>query len=399
MGQNVKNVVIGVTGGIAAYKSVDIVSRLKKKDINIDVIMTEGACKFVTPLTFQTISQNAVSVDVFSEPKVWEIQHISLAKKADLILVVPATADIIGKVASGIADDLLSTTIMASKAPVVFAPSMNTNMYSNPIVQENINKLSKFGYRFIEPDKGRLACGDVGRGKLPDTKFISELVESMLYDKKDMKGKKVLVTAGPTCAHIDPVRYITNRSSGKMGYSIAEEARDRGAEVTLVSGPTQLEAPFGVKYVKVDTNKDMLESVLAEFSSQDIVIKAAAVSDYKPKMYSNEKIKKLNDGLSIEFVRDTDILKKLGQIKKNQVLVGFAAESSRLLENARAKLSKKNLDYIVANNIVSKDTGFASDDNKVTVIAKDGRKFDLEKMSKRKLSRRLFDIINEMELK
>jgi phosphopantothenoylcysteine decarboxylase/phosphopantothenate--cysteine ligase len=310
------------------------------------------------------------------------------------MLIVPATANIIGKVASGIADDLLSTTIMATKSPVVFAPAMNTNMYNNPIVQQNIDKLSKLGYEFIKPDSGRLACGDIGDGKLPDTSFISGIIESMLYDKKDLKGKNVLVTAGPTLACIDPVRYITNKSSGKMGYCIAEEARDRGAKVTLISGPTKLPIPFGINHIGVNTNREMLNAVLDNFDSQDIVVKAAAVADYKPKVYSDIKIKKSEDELSLNFVKDTDILKRLGEIKTKQILVGFAAESNDLIKNAEGKLKRKNLDYIVANNITAVDTGFASDDNKVTVLSKTGEKLDLLKMSKRQLARKLFDIID-----
>ncbi|MBV4418726.1 bifunctional phosphopantothenoylcysteine decarboxylase/phosphopantothenate--cysteine ligase CoaBC [Clostridium tyrobutyricum] len=389
-----KTVVVGVTGGIAVYKALDVISKLKKKNFDIHVVMTGSAMEFVTPLTFQTISQNIVNSDMFSEPRAWEIQHISLAKKADLMLIVPATANIIGKVASGIADDLLSTTIMATKAPVVFAPAMNTNMYNNPIVQQNIDKLSKLGYEFIKPDSGRLACGDIGEGKLPDTSFISAIIESMLYDKKDLKGKNVLVTAGPTLACIDPVRYITNKSSGKMGYCIAEEARDRGAKVTLISGPTKLPLPFGINYIGVNTNREMLDAVLDNFNSQDIVVKAAAVADYKPKAYSDIKIKKSEDELSLNFVKDTDILKRLGEIKTKQILVGFAAESNDLIKNAEGKLKRKNLDYIVANNITAVDTGFASDDNKVTVLSKTGEKMDLLKMSKRQLARKLFDIID-----
>ncbi|WP_294180395.1 bifunctional phosphopantothenoylcysteine decarboxylase/phosphopantothenate--cysteine ligase CoaBC [uncultured Clostridium sp.] len=388
-----KNVVIGVTGGIAAYKALDVVSRLKKRGFDVNVIMTRSAVKFVSSLSFQTMSQNIVNVDMFDEPKSWEIQHISLAKKADLIAVVPATANIIGKVSNGIADDLLTTTIMASRAPVVFAPAMNTNMYENPILQDNINKLMKFGYEFIKPASGRLACGDSGAGKLQDTNFITQVIESMLYDKKDLKGKKVLVTAGPTMEDIDPVRYITNRSSGKMGYSIAEEARDRGAEVTLVSGPTSLEMPFGVQFVGVRTNEEMLNAVLEKFDKQDIVIKAAAVSDYKPKAYSQKKIKKNEDELSLPMIKDIDILKELGKLKDNQILVGFAAESNDLIKNAAKKLENKNLDYIVANNITGEDTGFASDNNKVTIIFRDGDKVDLNKMTKREVARKLFDIL------
>lgn len=392
---NKKTIVIGVTGGIAAYKALDIISKLKKKDFEIHVIMTKAALEFVTPLSFQTLSQNIVSLDMFSEPKAWEIQHISLAKKADLMLIVPATANIIGKVASGIADDLLSTTIMATKAPVVFAPAMNTNMYNNPIVQDNMGKLIKFGYKFIYPESGRLACGDEGEGKLANTELISEFVQSMMYDIKDLEGKKVLVTAGPTIASMDPVRYITNRSSGKMGYAIAEEARDRGADVTLISGDTYIKAPAGVNVINVKTNEEMLNSVIDNFEKQHIVIKAAAVADYKPKNYSEKKIKKSEDEFELKLVKDEDILKKLGTLKKKQILVGFAAESNDLMENAQKKLQVKNLDYIVANDITASDTGFASDNNKVTILCRDGRKIDLEKMSKRQVAKKLFDLINE----
>lgn len=388
-----KTIVVGVTGGIAVYKALDVISKLKKKDFEIHVIMTESAKEFVTPLSFQSLSQNIVNSDMFAEPRAWEIQHISLAQKADLILVVPATANIIGKVANGLADDLLSTTIMATKAKVVFAPAMNTNMYWNPIVQENINKLIKFGYSFIRPTSGRLACGDEGEGKLADTELIAEYAESMLYDLNDLQGKKVLVTAGPTIASIDPVRYITNRSSGKMGYAIAEEARDRGAEVILVTGASNLRPPFGVKVVNVKTNEEMFKEVLDNYKSQDVVIKAAAVADYKPNQYSDKKIKKLNDEFNLTFIKDNDILKKLGELKDKQVLVGFAAESNDLIENAQKKLNAKNLDFIVANDITASDTGFASDNNKVTILCKDGRTIPLEKMSKRQVARKLFDLI------
>ncbi|MCI1943852.1 bifunctional phosphopantothenoylcysteine decarboxylase/phosphopantothenate--cysteine ligase CoaBC [Clostridium luticellarii] len=393
MSDHKKTVVVGVTGGIAAYKALDVVSRLKKKGFEINVVMTRSATEFVTPLSFQTISQNLVNVDMFQEPKAWEIQHISLAKKADLVAVVPATANLIGKISNGIADDLLTTTIMATKAPVIFAPAMNTNMYKNPIVQDNVNKLMKFGYEFIKPASGRLACGDSGEGKLEDTGFIAQVIESMLYDIKDLRGKRVLVTAGPTMEDIDPVRYITNRSSGKMGYSIAEEARDRGAEVTLVSGPTNLSIPFGVKFVRVRTNEEMLNAVLEKFESQDIVVKAAAVSDYKPKVYSQKKIKKNEDEFLLPLTKDVDILRKLGKLKKSQVLVGFAAESNDLIENAEKKLKNKNLDYIIANDITGTDTGFASNNNKVTIIFKNGDKINLDKMNKREVARKLFNIV------
>ena len=388
-----KCVVVGVSGGVAVYKALDVISRLRKKDVEVHVIMTKSATEFVTPLSFQSLSQNMVITDMFAEPKAWEIQHISLAKKADLMLIVPATANIIGKVANGIADDMLSTTIMATKAPVVFCPAMNTNMYENPIVQRNISLLKELGYEFIEPASGRLACGDEGKGKLQDTEIIAEETLRRLHSTKDLLGKKVVVTAGPTMVPIDPVRILTNRSSGKMGYSIAEEARDRGAEVVLISGPTSLRKPNGIKVIDVKSNEDMFNAIKNEFKDADIVIKSAAVADYKAKNYSNEKIKKTGDDLNLIFERDRDILKTLGDMKENQILVGFAAESSNLKENAKGKLDRKNLDYIVANDISKSETGFASDENKVTIISKSGEEVSLEKMSKREVAKNIFDII------
>lgn len=391
-----KCVVIGVTGGIAVYKALDVISALRKKDIEVYVIMTESASKFVNPLTFQSISQNMVVTDMFAEPKAWEIQHISLAQKADLMLIAPATANVIGKISNGIADDMLSTTVMATKAKVLIAPAMNTNMYQNPIVQNNISKLKDFGYKFIEPASGRLACGDIGIGKLADVNTIVERVIEELEDKEqDLLGKKVLVSAGPTIAHIDPVRYITNRSTGKMGYAIAKEARDRGAEVILVSGPTNLEPPKNVKIINIKTNEEMKKEILQNFKWADIVIKSAAVADYKPKEYSKEKIKKGEGDLNICLTRDNDILKFLGEIKTHQVLVGFAAESDNVLENAERKLKNKNLDFIVANDITSSDTGFGSEDNKVVILSKNNEKLELEKMSKKKVASNIFDMILE----
>lgn len=388
-----KCVVVGVSGGVAVYKALDVISRLRKKDVEVHVIMTKSATEFVTPLSFQSLSQNMVITDMFAEPKAWEIQHISLAKKADLMLIVPATANIIGKVANGIADDMLSTTIMATKAPVVFCPAMNTNMYENPIVQRNISLLKELGYEFIEPASGRLACGDEGKGKLQDTEIIAEETLRRLHSTKDLLGKKVVVTAGPTMVPIDPVRILTNRSSGKMGYSIAEEARDRGAEVVLISGPTSLRKPNGIKVIDIKTNEDMFNAIKNEFEDADIVIKSAAVADYKAKNYSSEKIKKTGDDLNLIFERDRDILKTLGDMKKNQILVGFAAESSNVVENAKGKLERKTLDYIVANDISKPETGFASDENKVTIISKSGEEVSLEKMSKREVAKNIFDII------
>ena len=392
-----KCVVIGVTGGIAVYKALDVISALRKKDIEVHVIMTESATKFVNPLTFQSISQNMVVTDMFAEPKAWEIQHISLAQKADLMLIAPATANIIGKVANGISDDMLSTTIMAaSKAKVIFAPAMNTHMYQNRIVQGNIEKLKSYGYDFIEPASGRLACGDIGVGKLADVNTIVERVLTELNDKEqDLNGKKVLISAGPTIAPIDPVRYITNRSTGKMGYAIAEEARDRGAEVVLVSGPTNLNPPKNVKIINIKTNDEMKNEIYDNFEWADIVIKSAAVADYKPKEYSEEKIKKGEGDLNLCLTRDNDILKSLGDMKTHQILVGFAAESNDVLKNADKKLKNKNLDFIVANDITASDTGFGSEDNKVVILSKNNEKLELDKMSKKEVASNIFDMILE----
>ncbi len=393
---NKKCVCIGVSGGIAVYKALDVVSALRKKDIDVRVIMTESATKFVTPLPFQSLSQNMVVTDMFAEPKAYEIQHISLAKRADVFLVAPATANIIGKVANGIADDMLSTTIMATRAKVIFAPAMNTKMYENPIVQENINKLKKLGYEFIEPASGVLACGDEGKGKLADVNTIIDSVLNALESRdieKDLLGKNILISAGPTHSKIDPVRFITNRSTGKMGYFLAEEARDRGANVILVSGPTNLTPPQGVKVINITTNEEMKNAILDNYDNSDIVIKSAAVADYKIKHYSNEKIKKGDNDLVLTFVRDNDILKILGERKKQQILVGFAAESNNVIENAKKKLVNKNLDFIVANDITSSDTGFASDDNKVIILSKDGEEKHLEKMNKRKVASEIFQTI------
>lgn len=389
-----KRVVIGVTGGIAVYKALDIISSLKKKDVEIKVIMTESAKQFGTPLAFQSLSQNMVITDMFAEPKAWEIQHIALAQWADVMLIAPATANIIGKVANGIADDMLSTSIMATEAKVIFAPAMNTKMYENKIVQDNIDKLKGYGYSFIEPASGRLACGDIGKGKLA---MVSDIVDRVLIEleekEKDLLGKKVLVTAGPTIAPLDPVRYITNKSTGKMGYAIAQEAKERGAEVTLVSGPTNLSKIADVNFISVKTNSEMKEAVLRYYDFADIVIKSAAVADYKPKEYSHEKIKKGEGDLELTLTRDSDILKILGERKKEQILVGFAAESNNVLNNAEKKLKNKNLDFIVANDITSSDTGFASEDNRVTILSKDGKVVNLEKMSKKQVATNIFDMI------
>lgn len=395
-----KNIVIGVSGGIAVYKVLDVISRLKKLGASINVIMTKSAAEFVTPLSFQSLSQNYVVTDMFAEPKTWDVEHISLAQKADLFVIVPATANIIGKIANGIADDMLSTTVMATKAPVLIAPAMNTNMYINPIVQRNIKILKNFGYRFVDPDSGRLACGDYGIGKLASPEDIVENIVAIFqsFSKKSLKNEKVLITAGPTQEPIDPVRYITNHSSGKMGYSLAMAARDRGADVTLITGPTNLKRPKGIKIVDIVTAMDMYEAVMEHFDEADIVIKAAAVADYKPKEISKNKMKKSDSDLSIELSRNPDILFELGKKKKDKILIGFAAETKDLLDNAKNKINKKNLDFIVANNVAEAGAGFKEDTNIVSIIDSFGNIRKYDKMKKEKISDiildKVYDLIN-----
>lgn len=385
-----KNIVLGITGGIAAYKAADLVSRLKKLGANIDVIMTKSATEFITPLTLQSLSQNYVTVDMFKEPKKWEVEHISLASRADLFVVAPATANVIGKVANGIADDMLTTTIMATKAKVVFAPAMNTNMYNNPIFKENMEKLKKIGYGFIKPGSGRLACGDYGEGKMAEPSCIVEHIVGLL-SSNELMGKKVVVTAGPTIEPLDPVRYMTNYSSGKMGYVIAEEAKKRGAEVVLISGPTSINPPLGVEIISINTTREMLKAVEEQFSGCDILIKAAAPLDYRPENVSDKKIKKTSDELNIKFVKNPDIVAQISTKKHNQVIVGFAAETDNLIENAKDKIQRKNLDFIVANNILEDGAGFKGDTNIVTIIDKNGNKESYEKMLKEDLSKVILD--------
>ena len=382
-----KNIVIGVTGGIAVYKAVDVVSKLTKKNYNVHVIMTKAAQKFVSPLTFQSISMNYVVSDMFNEPKNWEVEHIALAQKADLFIIVPATANIIGKIANGIADDMLSTTVMATNAPVLITPAMNTNMLCHPIVQENIMKLMNLGYHFVEPAEGRLACGDFGKGKLADPEVIVLEAERILNLENDLAGKRILVTAGPTREPIDPVRYLTNYSSGKMGYAVAEVSAKRGAEVILISGPTALKKPMGVTNIDVITTNDMYEAVLKNYEWADIIVKAAAVSDYRPESIANDKIKKLNEEMSIKLTKNPDILKELGtRKKKNQILIGFAAETQDLIKNARLKIENKNLDFIVANDVTKDGAGFDSDTNIAAIIDKNESIQYFDKMSKLELA-------------
>ena len=378
-----KNIVLGVTGGVAVYKALDIVSRLKKLDANVDVIMTKSAMEFVKPQAFQALSRNLVVTDLFETPRYWDIEHISLAQKADIFLVAPATANIIGKVANGISDDMLSTTIMASTAKIVFAPAMNTKMYENPIVQANISKLKSLGYEFINPGSGRLACGDVGAGKLADPQEIVQyLIDLETGVEQDLVGKNILITAGPTVERIDPIRFITNRSTGKMGYAIAEAAVKRGANVTLVTGPTNITPPAKANVVPICSAVDMYEAVKSHMDTQHIIIKSAAVADYRPETVNDQKIKKKDGDMSIKLVRNPDILLELGKMKGDKVLVGFAAETNNVEEYAKCKVERKNLDFIVANDVTAKDAGFGTDTNIVKLIDKYG---DIQEISSTKL--------------
>lgn len=381
-----KNIVLGVCGGIAAYKACELTSRLKKLNANIDVIMTKSAAEFVTALTFQSLSLNEVITDMFEKSKYWEIEHISLAKKADIIVIAPATANVIGKLACGIADDMLTTTVMASKAIKLIVPAMNTNMYENLIVQRNIETLKQLGYNFMEPSEGRLACGDIGKGKMAEPEAIEARIKELLLTSRDLEGKTVLVTAGPTREALDPVRFITNHSTGKMGFAIAEKAALRGAKVYLVSGPSNLATPHGVERIDVESALDMHTAVMKLMENADIIIKSAAVADYKPAEISNEKIKKSEDDLVIKLKRNPDILQELGKVKGNRVLIGFAMETQNLIENARAKVKKKNLDFIVANDLRTEGAGFAGDTNLVKIIDSQGKVEEIPLMRKSDLA-------------
>ena len=390
---NGKIVVVGVTGGIAAYKSAELVRKLKKLNATVHVIMTKNACEFITPLTMQTLSQNSVVVDMFKEPESWDIGHISLAQKADVFLVVPATANILGKVANGIADDMLSTTIMATKAPAIFACSMNTNMYENQIVQSNISRMKKVGCIFVEPEFGELACGQEGNGRLADLDDIVAKVIKVLKYKPELAGKIVLVTAGSTREYFDPVRYITNGSTGKMGYAIAKVAVAKGAKVILVSGPVNLKKPHGVEMVDVVTAQEMYDEVLKRFDCADVIIKSAAVADYKPKSVSENKIKKSSNNIFVEMEKNPDILKQIGAKKGSKIIVGFCMETENLEQHALSKLKEKNLDLIVANDLTTEGAGFGTDTNVVKIINKYGMVKDLPIMSKEEVADRIFDEI------
>lgn len=376
-----KTVLLGVTGGIAAYKMPNVARMLKKMHCNVHVLMTQNATNFITAVTFETLTGNKCLIDTFDRGFEFSVEHVALAKQADLVLIAPATANVIGKIANGIADDMLTTTVMACTCKVLAAPAMNHNMYHNSIVEENLEKLKRHGYGIIDPVCGMLANGDTGDGKLPSEEVLTEYILRELAFPKDMEGQKVLVTAGPTQEAIDPVRYITNHSTGKMGYAIAKMAMYRGADVTLVSGPTSLAAPMFVDVVPVVSAEDMYRAVMQRAEEQDIIIKAAAVADYRPENPADEKIKKADGEASIPLERTRDILASLGADKGNTILCGFSMETEHMLENSRAKLEKKNLDMIAANNLKEKGAGFGTDTNILTLITKEKER-QLELMSK-----------------
>ncbi|HBI03933.1 MAG TPA: bifunctional phosphopantothenoylcysteine decarboxylase/phosphopantothenate--cysteine ligase CoaBC [Paenibacillaceae bacterium] len=391
-----KTIVIAVTGGIAIYKIADLCSKLTQKGANVWVLMSESATRFVQPLTFQSLVKNPVLTSTFQEPDPKVISHINIADKADLFLIAPATANTIGKLANGIADDLIGTTFLATKGPVWVAPAMNVNMYHHPAVQKNMNQLAEWGCRFLEPEEGYLACGWVGKGRLaPPEDILKEIEDYFTYlDKQDLQGTKVLVTAGATREKIDPVRFLTNHSTGKMGYAIAEAAARRGAEVTLVSGSNLL-APKGVQVVPVVSAEDMYQAVIERYDGMDLVIKAAAVADYRPKVIYDQKMKKKLGDLSIEMERTRDILLELGKRKEKQFLVGFAAETENLEENALGKLERKNADMIVANNVASPGAGFGTDTNIVTIMRRDGKSVSLPQLDKREVANQILDFVVE----
>lgn len=393
-----KTVVLGITGSIAAYKMANVASALIKRGADVHVIMTENATKFIHPITFETLTNHKCLVETFDRNFQFHVAHVSLAKQADVMLIAPASANVIGKMAHGIADDMLTTTVLACKAPILVAPAMNTNMLENAIVQENIEYLRQHGMTIIQPDAGRLACGDTGSGKLAKEETLIEYIEYALVKEKDLAGKKVLVTAGPTQESIDPVRYITNHSSGKMGYAIAKAARSRGAKVTLVSGKTNLETPLGVNRIDVVSAKEMFKAVTLRAPEQDIIVKAAAVADYRPSKIAEQKMKKSEGSMAIELERTDDILQYVGERKKeNQLICGFAMETEHLLERAEEKRKRKNLDMIVANSISQEGAGFQGDTNIVTIITKNGQK-PIAKMSKDAIAHVILDELVNYQL-
>ena len=365
-----KTIVLGVTGSIAAYKTANLASMLVKLGADVHVIMTQNATKFITPMTFETLTDNKCIADTFDRNFSFDVKHVSLAKKGDLFMVAPCTANVIGKLAAGICDDMLTTTLLATKAPIILAPAMNTGMWENPILQDNIQRLQRYGYHFVEPAVGRLACGDVGSGKMPAEELLLEHILLHIAKEKDLQGRRMLITAGPTQESIDPVRYITNHSSGKMGYALAKMAALRGAEVTLVSGPVSIKPFAGINVIDVKSAQEMFDAVSTRSAEQDVIIMCSAVADYTPATYSEQKVKKHDGDMAIALKRTNDILGYLGQHKpEGQLLVGFSMETENLIENSRAKLTKKNADFICANSISSDKTGFAVDTNKVTLIS------------------------------
>ena len=388
-----KTVLLGVTGSIAAYKAASLASALKKLHADVHVLMTQNAVNFINPITFETLTGNKCLVDTFDRNFEYSVEHVSLAKKADVVMVAPASANVIGKIAHGIADDMLTTTVMACRCRKIIAPAMNTNMFENPIVQDNMKILEKYGYEVISPAVGYLACGDTGAGKMPEPELLLEYILQEIACEKDMKGIKVLVTAGPTQEAVDPVRYITNHSTGKMGYAMARECARRGAFVTLVSGSTALKRPQFVDTVDVRSAKEMCDAVIRHAGDQDIIIKAAAVADYRPKTVSSEKVKKQDGELTLELERTDDILEYLGEHKKpGQYLCGFAMETKDLIANARQKLQKKHVDMIVANSLKVEGAGFGGDTNVVTIITED-EEISLGKMSKEETASQIIDRI------
>ncbi|TEB17915.1 Coenzyme A biosynthesis bifunctional protein CoaBC [Pelotomaculum sp. FP] len=386
-----KTITLGVTGGIAAFKVAQLASNLKAAGAEVHVVMTRSAQEFVRPLTFQVLTDNRVYTDLFDRASGWNVQHVELATQSDLIVVAPATANMIAKVAVGLADDLLSTVITAAACPVLFCPAMNKNMYENPIVQRNLTVLRELGYHFVEPGRGRLACGVEGIGRLAEIEAIQENIEVLLASNKDLSGMSVLVTAGPTVEPIDPVRYLTNRSSGKMGYAVAGAALRRGARVILVSGPTALKPPHGVEFIGVETAREMFDAVLANYPHVDVVVKSAAVADYRPKEAAQHKIKKNQDEMTIELEKNPDILAELGRRKTHQLLVGFAAETKELEKNALRKLEMKNLDLLVANDVTRPGAEFGSDTNIVKLVYPGQIIVQLPKMDKKTLADRILD--------
>lgn len=390
-----KNIVLGVTGGIAAYKAAELCRLFVKAGASVRVVMTDAAKQFVTPLTFQTVSGNRVYDGLFAATERFSVEHVTLTKNADLLVIAPASANTIGKIAGGLADNLLTATVLAARCPVLLAPAMNTFMCENPIVLENMEKLTQNGCHFVGPAEGELACGDTGKGRMAPVEEIFDAAVAVIYRDKPMRGMRIMVTAGPTREPLDPVRYITNHSSGKMGYAIAQAAAEAGAEVTLVTGPVMLTPPAGIQIVRVTTAREMHEAVISRFASVDVVIKAAAVADYRPSDTSERKIKKGGD-MSLLLTRNPDILAELGQKKSKQILVGFAAETDNLRENALDKLSRKNLDLIVANDVTQEGAGFNADTNVVRLYFRDGREEQLPKMTKLEVARLLLKAVTTL---